>query len=321
MDDELSAHKIDSEGDRPSNDEPGGGAATNGKNQITPAKREILINIAEIVGGFIFGGIAFALSDAGFHVLSFIFGFLSIGCGLVIIVHLIEQLGFKYPKTLLLIVLFLSAGLFGFLIWNDVSQIKILPHLSVAVMGKSSSDIWLTNDSIFIKGEYNSGDFRDALVVPVDPARRLAQLTFCFVNDAANTEAKSAQIFFITSNTFPIAAQPTGNINWTGADTGNMGGLQSLGILMPDTMPTDLIFQLPTLYFPNVENQIGKPVFTHLILQGTGIPRTELAFWMIFRVETNITYPQFVFSNKVTPKGTNGYFANFVLLDDVPTNR
>jgi hypothetical protein len=59
------------------------------------AKREGLINILEIGGGLIFGMIAVACSDAGFHGLGFFFGFLAVVCGLAIVAHHLQKIGLK----------------------------------------------------------------------------------------------------------------------------------------------------------------------------------------------------------------------------------
>jgi hypothetical protein len=53
----------------------------------TPSKRNNLIDATEIAGGIIFGGIAVALFEAGFHIWGFIFGFLAVVCGLTVAAH------------------------------------------------------------------------------------------------------------------------------------------------------------------------------------------------------------------------------------------
>jgi len=80
-----------------------------------------LIDVAEIAGGLIFGTIAFALSDAGFHIWSFLFGFLAVGCGLAAFTQLVKKLGFKPVRTLFWSLITLDFVLFGFLSWHTFS--------------------------------------------------------------------------------------------------------------------------------------------------------------------------------------------------------
>src|SRR5208283_2459259 len=88
----------DEEGNDRANNSTRQGTAQNGEKDIIPTKRDILVDAAEIAGGIIFGGIAVALAEAGFHFWSFVVGFLAVSCGLLVLAHLIEKLGLKYVK-------------------------------------------------------------------------------------------------------------------------------------------------------------------------------------------------------------------------------
>jgi hypothetical protein len=133
---------------------------------MSPDKREILDNIAEIAGGFIFGGIAFALSDAGLHVWSFISGWLSISCGIIITVHFIEKLGFKRPKTLLVVVLSLNTSLFGFLIFEEMKP-EPYSHFELVLRNASSIGIFEFTNHVFSTLGPPNHPVRGVVIFPV----------------------------------------------------------------------------------------------------------------------------------------------------------
>jgi len=93
-----------------------------GKRDGLSAKKDVLIDAAEIVGGLIFVTIAVALSDAGFHICSLLFGFLAVGCGLAIFAHHINKLGIKCVRTIFLSLLVLDFVLFAFLAWHTFTH-------------------------------------------------------------------------------------------------------------------------------------------------------------------------------------------------------
>jgi hypothetical protein len=150
----------DEKGNNSANDGSSEGTTQNGEEDIIPAKREALIGVIEIIGGIVFGGIAVALSDAGFHIWGFFFGFLSVGCGLVILTHLVEKLGFKYVKTLLATLVISDLILFAFLAWHTFSIEKSSapkPHFTLSLQTRDFPEaiVALTNDCLFRPGMVN----------------------------------------------------------------------------------------------------------------------------------------------------------------------
>ena len=68
----------DENGDNRADDDSGQRTTQDGEKDEIPTKRDILVDAAEIAGGIIFGGIAVALAEAGFHFWSFVVGLLAL---------------------------------------------------------------------------------------------------------------------------------------------------------------------------------------------------------------------------------------------------
>ena len=198
------------------------------------------------------------------------------------------------------------------------SYLAAKPSLSLGVKGKT--DLWLTNEQNVVKGFFNAVDFPGLLVLPVNPSQHITKVTFLLRNDTDGTEAKSAEVVFSVTNQSQVFPERTENLNWQIADLDADDGWQHFALLMPNAVPFANTFIMPNLYFQNFDKQLNIPFFTRVILLATGMPRKEIAFWTVFRIETNINYAQFVFRKSVVAAGSNIFNGLYILDDDSPTN-
>lgn len=186
------------------------------------------------------------------------------------------------------------------------------PHLSFAIIAKP--DIWLTNESFVVKGAYHSTNFLGTVVVPVKPQQTDAKLIFAVVNDRDETEARSADVIFIADKSLSVTPEITLDLKWHGA---NFDGVetddqnwQAFVMAVPGPLQAHDVYELPFLEFKNVENRLDNPTFARVIMKGTGIPKTELAFWLVFWRATNMEWPKLV-SPKSMELSSNGLYGKF----------
>ncbi|HTQ50531.1 MAG TPA: hypothetical protein VMJ12_07455, partial [Candidatus Acidoferrales bacterium] len=174
----------DENGNNRSDDDPSRNAAQNGQEGINPNKKDILIDASEIAGGIIFGGIAVALADAGFHFWGFVVGFLAVSCGLIVLAHLFEKLGVKLVKSGLVAVLILTGVLFFFLAFHKpIGEIKASPHFTFSLSTPQSDKVELTNDFLIVR-DITFHKVLGVLYVPADTAQSSLTLNIWARNDS-----------------------------------------------------------------------------------------------------------------------------------------
>jgi hypothetical protein len=298
----------DEKGNNSADDGSREGTAQNGEKDIIPAKRESLIGVIEIIGGIIFAGIVVALSDAGFHICGFLFGFLSVGCGLVILTHLVEKLGFKYGKTLLWTLVISDFILFTFLAWHTFSvekssEPKAHPLTFRLRMGDStlSDRAQLTNDFLFFTDDDKIHKILGYLFVPIQADQSNAEFKFSIKNNSA-IMADNIEI----SINVPKSAQCIPDPRWSRVEANRLFSTsEKRGALETNEMETFAFFAPHGLLpedggeFPGIKlNRLPFPIGIAIIARAKDFSDVAINFSLIFMTnsifETNDFHKPFV---------------------------
>ena len=236
MDDEhLSDARQNGENNDTADKNSGQNAAQNGTNEEPPTKTEHLIDAIEIVGGLVFGGIAIALSDAGFHILSLIFGFFAVVCGLAIAAHLLKKFGLKYVKSGFVSAVILVALVFGFLAFHKpppepTAHFKFMLTSSTA----PNNTLELTNELLYRtwNSAFGKTNLSPVVVLPRDSAQSSVWLTLGVINDSS-VAAEDVEIMIPLPKGWKCMAPPP----WQRASTKNAElSLVSPGVLATNQM-------------------------------------------------------------------------------------
>jgi hypothetical protein len=110
-------------------------------------KRDQWLQILEILGALVFGGLAAGFAVAGIYSVAFAWGFLAVGCGFGIIAHIIKELDWvKSERPLFCTLMFLNLLTFLFLYWHMESQAKkaLEPTISQTRIHLASDDAPIT---------------------------------------------------------------------------------------------------------------------------------------------------------------------------------
>ena len=278
----------DENGDNRADDDSGQRTTQDGEEDVIPTKRDILVDAAEIAGGIIFGGIAVALAEAGFHFWSFVVGFLAVGCGLLVLAHLFEKLGLKYVKDALVVLLFLTAALFGFLaLHKSPAESKPFQHFvfSLRNTDRPSEKVELTNDFLIETNFNHVHNVFGAMIVPLNSGQSNVTLRFgiepSFDADSVEAEISLPQSWEIV----PDGAWVGVEMDFLKCITVNASGvletnpMQSLAYKLPQnllsgngTVLPDIQLRHATPLGPSSSGVMG------LMARAKGSPTTAISF-------------------------------------------